>query len=228
MRLLSVGFVVMFASATLVAQDPHAQMKHRGAAAMGFDQDKTTHHFLLYDDGGAIDISVNDAGRREESRRDSIASAAHRDDVRRRRFRRADAGPRFEGGAGNHDTRCEEGGADVHLQRDAEGRPRRHRHEGRRRAGGAASVPRLPDRRTQDRRSRRPRESDDDRRVDRTSGGGARDRRQHRHPSTLRAARPAAGYRPHRRRVPEVLGGDRRRACTSSSALWTSGFRSRT
>jgi len=33
---------------------------HRGAMVMGFDQDKTTHHFLLYEDGGAIDISVKD------------------------------------------------------------------------------------------------------------------------------------------------------------------------
>ena len=27
---------------------------------MGFDQARTTHHFLLFDDGGAIDVSVND------------------------------------------------------------------------------------------------------------------------------------------------------------------------
>lgn len=28
---------------------------------MGFDQEKTTHHFQLYIDGGAIDVSVKDA-----------------------------------------------------------------------------------------------------------------------------------------------------------------------
>ena len=28
---------------------------------MGFDQEKTTHHFYLYSDGGAIDVAVNDA-----------------------------------------------------------------------------------------------------------------------------------------------------------------------
>lgn len=39
----------------------HAQMNHRGAQVMGFDQDKTTHHFLLFEDGGAIDVSVKDA-----------------------------------------------------------------------------------------------------------------------------------------------------------------------
>jgi len=27
---------------------------------MGFDQDKTTHHFFLYEDGGAIDVTVKD------------------------------------------------------------------------------------------------------------------------------------------------------------------------
>ena len=42
------------------AQDPHAQMNQRGAHVMGFDQEKTAHHFLLFDDGGAIDVSVKD------------------------------------------------------------------------------------------------------------------------------------------------------------------------
>ena len=40
------------------AQSSHAAM------AMGFDQDKTTHHFLLFTDGGAIDISVKDPSDR--------------------------------------------------------------------------------------------------------------------------------------------------------------------
>ena len=38
----------------------HAQMNQRGAQVMGFDQEKTTHHFYLYSDGGAIDVAVND------------------------------------------------------------------------------------------------------------------------------------------------------------------------
>jgi hypothetical protein len=37
-----------------------AELKKRGAAAMGFDQDKATHHFRLTADGGAIEVSVND------------------------------------------------------------------------------------------------------------------------------------------------------------------------
>jgi hypothetical protein len=38
-----------------------AQMNHRGAQVMGFDQEKTAHHFYLCADGGAIDVSVKDA-----------------------------------------------------------------------------------------------------------------------------------------------------------------------
>ena len=44
----------------------------QGAMVMGFDQDKTTHHFLIYEDGGAIDISVNDAA--DAKNRDAIRS----------------------------------------------------------------------------------------------------------------------------------------------------------
>src|SRR5215471_2049891 len=35
-------------------------MSARGAMVMGFDQDKTAHHFYLYEDGGAIQIVVKD------------------------------------------------------------------------------------------------------------------------------------------------------------------------
>ena len=67
---LALMLTVAFAASTqgqaqsTAAQDPHAQMKHRGAMVMGFDQDKTTHHFFLYEDGGAIDVSVKDAADR--------------------------------------------------------------------------------------------------------------------------------------------------------------------
>jgi hypothetical protein len=36
-----------------------AELKRRGVEAMGFDQDKATHHFRLMPDGGAISISAN-------------------------------------------------------------------------------------------------------------------------------------------------------------------------
>ena len=52
--------------------DQHADMNARGAHVMGFDQDKTTHHFLLHADGGAIDIAVKQAG--DTASRDAIRS----------------------------------------------------------------------------------------------------------------------------------------------------------
>ncbi|HEX7286914.1 MAG TPA: hypothetical protein VF532_12075 [Candidatus Angelobacter sp.] len=36
-------------------------MEHRGNQGMGFAQDKTTHHFLLSKDGGAIQVTANSA-----------------------------------------------------------------------------------------------------------------------------------------------------------------------
>lgn len=44
----------------------------RAATVMGFDQQATTHHFHLYDDGGAIEVSVNDPGDAKD--RDAIRS----------------------------------------------------------------------------------------------------------------------------------------------------------
>jgi hypothetical protein len=38
----------------------HHDMLARGAEAMGFDQERTVHHFLLTEDGGAIDVGVMD------------------------------------------------------------------------------------------------------------------------------------------------------------------------
>src|SRR4051812_45915511 len=37
-----------------------ADMQSRGNRSMGFDQSKTTHHFRTLDDGGAIEVTVND------------------------------------------------------------------------------------------------------------------------------------------------------------------------
>ena len=44
----------------VLAQDHHAGMNARGDKAMGFDQAATTHHFFLYEDGGAIEVTVKD------------------------------------------------------------------------------------------------------------------------------------------------------------------------
>jgi hypothetical protein len=39
----------------------HRDMLARGAQTMGFDQERTVHHFLLSEDGGAIEVAVKDA-----------------------------------------------------------------------------------------------------------------------------------------------------------------------
>ncbi|MEO7272797.1 MAG: hypothetical protein ABI211_12435, partial [Vicinamibacterales bacterium] len=44
----------------------------RGATVMGFDQDRTTHHFRLFTDGGAIEVGVKDPADRKN--RDAIRS----------------------------------------------------------------------------------------------------------------------------------------------------------
>jgi hypothetical protein len=51
------------AGGTLSAQQPSqaSSLDERGAHVMGFDQQKTTHHFYLYPDGGAIDVSAKDS-----------------------------------------------------------------------------------------------------------------------------------------------------------------------
>jgi len=59
-----------------------AQSQHHAAAVMGFDQDKTTHHFYLFEDGGAIDVSVKDSA--DAKNRDAIRG--HLPHMRQARF----------------------------------------------------------------------------------------------------------------------------------------------
>jgi hypothetical protein len=54
------------------SQTGSSDIDRRGAHVMGFDQTRTTHHFLLYDDGGAIDVSVKDPS--DTADRDAIRS----------------------------------------------------------------------------------------------------------------------------------------------------------
>jgi len=42
------------------AQDHHNVVKEHGDKVMGFSHDKTTHHFVLTQDGGLIEARVND------------------------------------------------------------------------------------------------------------------------------------------------------------------------
>ena len=51
--------------------DHHARMNGRGDQGMGFDQSKTTHHFRLFADGGAIEVSANE-----------VTDSASRDEIR--------------------------------------------------------------------------------------------------------------------------------------------------
>lgn len=67
--MVNLAFLIISLAAV---QDPHKTMNDRGAHVMGFDQDKTAHHFLLHADGGAIDIAVKDA--KDTANRDAIRS----------------------------------------------------------------------------------------------------------------------------------------------------------
>jgi len=57
--------MTVVSATTAARQHPHETMNQRGAMAMGFDQDKTTHHFSLFDDGGRIEVLVNDPADRK-------------------------------------------------------------------------------------------------------------------------------------------------------------------
>lgn len=78
LRTLPFAALTLFVASTALAQhsampagmthDEHmaqmkkdAEMKDHGNAAMGFDQDKTTHHFTMNADGGVIDVAAKDA-----------------------------------------------------------------------------------------------------------------------------------------------------------------------
>ena len=73
---MTMTLLVVALALTLADQAPkpdaHAGMNARGAHVMGFDQDKTTHRFLLHPDGGAVDIFVKDP--RDTANRDAIRS----------------------------------------------------------------------------------------------------------------------------------------------------------
>jgi len=58
--------------AHLAQMKKDAELKARGALAMGFDQDKTAHHFLLTADGGIIEVGVSDP--LDTTNRDAIRS----------------------------------------------------------------------------------------------------------------------------------------------------------
>jgi hypothetical protein len=70
--LLSVMFALMLMPLAVSAQHDHPSLAQRGAEVMGFDQGRTTHHFRLFQDGGAIEVTVNDPA--DAKNRDAIRS----------------------------------------------------------------------------------------------------------------------------------------------------------
>ena len=61
---------LFFGLCVLYAQDHHASVNERGDHVMGFSHEKTTHHFRLYPDGGAIEVTANDP--KDQESRDQI------------------------------------------------------------------------------------------------------------------------------------------------------------
>jgi hypothetical protein len=55
----------------VLAAGPQAAT-HHAAQVMGFDQEKTVHHFHLYADGGSVEVAVKEAG--DTTDRDAIHS----------------------------------------------------------------------------------------------------------------------------------------------------------
>ena len=74
-NLPAVGVLLCLVSAplSLSARQDHQTPGHQHATSvMGFDQDRTTHHFWLFPDGGAIDVAVTDVA--DAKNRDAIRS----------------------------------------------------------------------------------------------------------------------------------------------------------
>ena len=89
-------FILLFASSaglflraqtSQAAQHDHhmAEVKKHGAEAMGFDQDRTAHHFHLSSEGGVIQVSANDP---KDSR--SIALVQHHLELQTENFAKGD------------------------------------------------------------------------------------------------------------------------------------------
>jgi hypothetical protein len=58
------------------AQHHDLALAQRGREAMGFDQDRTTHHFLLRPDGGVISVEINASD--DDANRDAIRTHLRR------------------------------------------------------------------------------------------------------------------------------------------------------
>ncbi len=87
----------------MAQQSHHATMESHGDQAMGFPHDKTTHHFRLISDGGAIEVTANDPNDKTntEAIRSHLSHIAR--DVWRRRLLSADVHPRHRSPRRNDD-----------------------------------------------------------------------------------------------------------------------------
>ena len=56
----------------VAAGQDHNSTPHRQTKVMGFDQERTAHHFSLFNDGGAIEVTVKDPS--DTTDRDAIRS----------------------------------------------------------------------------------------------------------------------------------------------------------
>ncbi len=67
-QLTGILLLITALAAPAFAQNPHdhhAALDARGKQFMGFDQQKTTHHFILSKDGGRIQVTANEANDTE-------------------------------------------------------------------------------------------------------------------------------------------------------------------
>jgi hypothetical protein len=69
---VGVLMLAFVAVVSLRGQDHHGQAVTRAEKAMGFDLAKTAHHFYLYEDGGAIQVTVID--RKDKANLQAIQS----------------------------------------------------------------------------------------------------------------------------------------------------------
>lgn len=77
MRRIAISYVpyltaLMLVPPAIAEQEHHGAADSRAANVMGFDQDRTAHHFFLFRDGGAIEVSAKETG--DVKNRDAIRS----------------------------------------------------------------------------------------------------------------------------------------------------------
>jgi hypothetical protein len=65
-----IGLALLAAGTIAYSQSHHDEVNRRGDHEMGFSHEKTTHHFRLAKDGGAIEVTANDPNDTES--RDQI------------------------------------------------------------------------------------------------------------------------------------------------------------